>query len=671
MNTKHLHLSQFLSLLILLSSFSAYAADETSQSDTISHSLDEITVVSFYRANLRSGTTLSRDEITTQNRGQEPTSVIARMPSVFSYSDTGNEYGYSYIRIRGMDQSRINITLDGMPLNDGEDMGVYFSNFPDFLSSMHSIKVENNTSIANNGVAGYAGSVNFESVNLKSDTTSSAYAGYGSFNTLKLSAEYNTGLKGKFAGHFKVSHQQSDGYRHHAYNNAQSAFVKLGYFFNSRHRIDLLSFVGQSRNGMAWVGSSAQDIALDPRSNGCSEAEKDHYIQNINKLQYCGILSDIVTLTASAYYNFADGYYTFDLDNYMRNVYDTNWAETGEIDKYYQRFHYIGGNIAPKFYLYPFEVTAGINASTFNRLHQGTNNLQEGLLWDNTGYKNDISLFVKGSYTYRNLSIGANVQYRHADFDYRGETPFERINWNFLNWSANVRWNINRHNSLYMSATQTHREPSRSDMFGGEEYFTYLHTTQAERVIDYEAGYNINLQNLTANINLYHMNFSDELILNGAIGPNGQPIHVNAAQSYRSGIEISAEYYPIASLRLTNNSSYSINHVKHEGATFNHVLSPSWIVNQEVGYQIAGFDIGVGMRYRSSIYFDLSNLYLIKPSLRFNISLAYTYRNITAGIYLNNVFNNQSYSNGMLGANGPLYFIDSPRNVFADIRVRF
>ena len=106
MNTRHLTQSKLLSLLIFLSSFSTYAADKTSQPDTISHSLDEITVVSFYRANLRSGTTLSRDEITTQNRGQEPTSVIARMPSVFSYSDTGNEYGYSYIRIRGMDQSQ-------------------------------------------------------------------------------------------------------------------------------------------------------------------------------------------------------------------------------------------------------------------------------------------------------------------------------------------------------------------------------------------------------------------------------------------------------------------------------------------------------------------------------------------------------------------------------------
>ena len=202
-------------------------ATPTTDGDTIAHALDEVSVVSFYRTNLRNtGTTLSRKDITLQNKGQEPSFIIARMPSVFAYSDTGNEYGYSYFRMRGIDQSRINITLDGMPLNDGEDMGVYFSNFPDLLSSMHSIKVENGANIDNNGAAGYAGSVNFESIDLLRDTTSSAYAGYGSFNTLKVGAEYNTGRKGKFAGHFKVTHQQSDGYRENAYNNSQSVFVK-------------------------------------------------------------------------------------------------------------------------------------------------------------------------------------------------------------------------------------------------------------------------------------------------------------------------------------------------------------------------------------------------------------------------------------------------------------
>jgi iron complex outermembrane receptor protein len=124
-------------------------------------------------------------------------------------------------------------------------------------------------------------------------------------------------------------------------------------------------------------------------------------------------------------------------------------------------------------------------------------------------------------------------------------------------------------------------------------------------------------------------------------------------------------------LRLANNSSYSINQVQHEGETLTHILSPTWLVNQEVGYNIAGFDFAVSMRYRSAMYFDLTNLYSITPSLRFNASVAYTYRNITAGVHLNNIFNERSYSNGMMGATAPLYFIDAPRNFWVDVRVRF
>lgn len=664
-------MKRILLLILSLQCIVASLAYDNMASDTLSHALDEISVVSFYRVNLRTGTTLSRDDITIQNKGQEPSFIMARMPSIFAYSDTGNEYGYSYFRMRGMDQSRINITLDGMPLNDGEDMGVYFSNFPDLLSSMHSIKVENGASIANNGAAGYAGSINFESIDLQRDTTSSAYAGYGSFNTLKVGAEYNTGRVGNFAAHVKATHQQSDGFRNHAYNNAQSVFVKLGWYINARHKIDLLSFVGQSRNGMAWIGSTLEEIESNPRANGCSDAEIDHYVQNINKLQYQGSVSDNVIITASAYYNFADGYYTFDVDNYMRRVIDPTWATTGEIDCYDQRFHYIGGNAAAKLYLNKFEVTTGINASTFNRRHVGTNNLQDALLWDNTGYKNDISAFAKGSFKHHNLTLGANLQYRHADFDYKGDRSFDRINWDFINWSGNVRWQFNNRHALYASATQTHREPTRSDMFGGEENYTTLYTTQAESVIDYELGYNITLSNFTTNINLYYMDFDNELVLNGAMGTNGQPIHINAANSYRCGIEFSAEYYPIDNLRLANNSSYSINQVRHQGETLTHILSPTWLVNQEIGYKIAGFDIGASMHYRSMMYFDLTNLYSITPSLRFNASLCYTYRNITAGIYINNIFNERSYSSGMMGATSPLYFIDSPRNFLFDVRVRF
>ena len=167
------------------------------------------------------------------------------------------------------------------------------------------------------------------------------------------------------------------------------------------------------------------------------------------------------------------------------------------------------------------------------------------------------------------------------------------------------------------------------------------------------------------------MTFRNELILNGAIGSNGQPIHVNAARSFRTGVELSAQYYPIENLRIAHNSCFSINRVQDNGMTLHHVLSPTCIVNQEIGYRIAGFDIGATLRYRSMMYFDMANQYSIDPSLRFNLSLTYTYRNMTVGVYVNNLFDERSYSNGMMGAIGPLYFIDSPRNYYVDVRVRF
>ena len=199
------------------------------QDTTSLRHLQEVSIVGFYRVDTNVGDVIDRESLSKLNKGQEPSFMLGLRPSSFAYSDTGNEYGYAYFRIRGMDQTRVNMTMDGMPLNDGEDMGVYFSNYPDMIASMHSVKVENGAGISGNGVAGYAGTIDFESVDLKRDTLSGVYVGYGSFNTFKTSVEYNSGLKGKWAVHLKATLQQSDGFREHAYNNSQSAFVKVGY----------------------------------------------------------------------------------------------------------------------------------------------------------------------------------------------------------------------------------------------------------------------------------------------------------------------------------------------------------------------------------------------------------------------------------------------------------
>lgn len=663
--------NQLIFILFILSSICATAEITFNQDTTSCCNLDEINVVGFYRTDTKIGNIVNRESLLELNKGQEPSFILSKQPSILAYSDTGNEYGYAYFRIRGMDQTRVNMTMDGMPLNEGEDMGVYFSNYPDFIASMHSVKIESGAGITGNGVAGYAGSIDFESVNLRRDTSSSVYVGFGSFNTFKSSVEYNSGIKGKWAVHFKATQQQSDGFREHAYNNSQSAFAKVGYFFNDRHSIDLLSFVGQSRNGQGWIGSSLDEIAVNNRVNGCTDAETDKFMQNINKLQYKGYMSNNVSLTASLYYNWLKGYYYFDVDNFMRKLIDPHWLNTGEIDCYNLRHHMIGGNIATKIYLRDFTLTTGLNASTFNRRHIGTNNLSTDEMWNNKGYKNDVNLFAKGEYRYKGFKVIGNIQYRHADFDYRGDVDFDRVNWDFLNLTGSVAYQINNNHDIYASVTHTHREPTRSDMFGGEENLIDIVTTTPESVIDYEFGCNIFCDKILGNLNLYYMDFSNELILNGEMGPNGLPIRENVEKSYRSGIELNVTYEPINRLIFSNSTSFSVNKIKTDWATLNHTMSPSWLVNQNVDYEFNGFKVGLNMNYRSKMYFELTNSYELESSIRFGVNASYSFNNFIFGVQINNLFNEHSFSNGMIGVDEPLYFIDAPRNFHIDARWKF
>jgi iron complex outermembrane receptor protein len=208
-------------------------------------------------------------------------------------------------------------------------------------------------------------------------------------------------------------------------------------------------------------------------------------------------------------------------------------------------------------------------------------------------------------------------------------------------------------------------------MFGGEESLIEVVTTQAESVIDYELGYNVTSDKFTGNLNLYYMDFSNELILNGEMGTNGLPIRENVEKSYRTGVELSLTFEPVKGLVLSNTTSYSINKVETTSETLSHTMSPAWLVNQSVVYGFKGFEIGLDMKYRSKMYFDLTNLYELESSLRFGANITYTYKDFTFGVHVNNLFNERSFSNGMMGANGPLYFIDAPRNFHIDVRWRF
>ena len=669
-------------LLISLSVF----GDEITPIDT-TLSINEVTVTSLYRNNVNVGYLISTQTLINENHGQEPSNLFKYMPNIFAMSDNGTDFGYGYFRIRGLDQTRINVTLDGMPWNEAEDYGTYFANSPDLMSSLHTIKVERGTSSSNNGTASSGGSINLESVNLLNDTESYGYVGTGSFNTYKTSVVYNSGLIGKSAFHIKATQQQTDGFKDYSFNNSQAFTLKYGYFFNDNHSIDILSLNGRHRNGQGWLGNTKEELEVNKHANGNIKDEDDEWFQSVNKIQYKGILSPNIILTSSAYLQYQKGWYNFDLDNYMIRLVDPTWTPTDILYTYGLKHYLYGGNVAMKYSKDNLSLTLGTNLYWYQREHYMDNRLDEHFknvdsseYYDNTGYKTDFNVFGAVSYTLGNFNFGANIQYRYVDFDYTDHLNSINYNkddfgtvWNFVNYGLNVEYKLNNLNKLYVRYSEVSREPTRTDMFGGNEFFTGdLTTNKSERSYDVEAGYEVNTNKIKANVNLYYMYFKNERVLNGQYGLNGLPLHDTADKSYRIGIETSLDWNFFDNLHYTLNGSLSKNKISSE--TFDdkyHILTPSFTFNNEIYYKGKNFKIGFNNLYHSKMYMDQNNNYEIPEYLTFNVHGSYRFKNIELGARINNIFNRLNYYNANEGATSLLWFRECGTNVFGDIKFFF
>lgn len=658
-------------IIILVTLFITSMLTFANVNDSITYDIDEVTVVDFYNSGFTTNETITKDYLNKKNICQEPSYILAEQPSIMAYSDTGNEFGYAYFRIRGIDQSRINMTLDGMPLNEGEDLGVYFSNIPNMIGSLQSINVQRGATSLQNGTSGYGGSINFESVNLSSPKYANININGGSFGTYSASAEFNSGRFHEYGFYGKVTHKQTDGYRDYASNNSQSAFIKFGYNITPYHSIDILSFNGLSRNGQGWIGNTQNELKTNKRSNGCVESEDDRFIQSINKITYKGLLSDNITLSSSLFYNFLDGWYDFDVDNFNYRMLGEK-TNTSEVLRYKLKHHMIGGNIAMKWYINDFTLTSGVNGSSFNRSHTGLTNLTEdNILYSNKGYKNDINVFVKTEYENNVIHLLGNIQYRHADFDYKGDVPFEKINWDFINYNLGATFKVNSSLNIYTTFAHTNREPTRTDMFGGEDNFIGLITKQHETVDDVEFGVKYFTKKFKINANLFYMDFANELIFNGEMGKNGIMLKNNVNTSRRMGIEVSATYQPLTWLSLTNASSLSKNQIIDDnGEVYNHTMTPNFMMRQSIDVDYDKFACGFVICYRDKMNVDLLETFVLNESIRCNAYVSYSFKYCTIKGEVNNIFNTTTFSNGMKSYTGEnLYFIDAPFNFNIGVNV--
>lgn len=613
---------------------------------------------------------ITKREIDEKSIGQEPSFLLSSTPSVTNYSDAGSGNGYSYFRMRGIDQTRVNISLDGVPLNEPEDQGAYFSNYPDLLNSMSKIQIQRGVGTSKNGVASYAGSVQLFSPNLRDSAFIKAGVSYGSFNSFRIFGEYNSGVKNNKALYIRASEVYSDGYKYRSRNNSQSIFLSSA-LFREKSIWKLNALIGHQQNQLAWLGVSDSLINLDRRNNANS-SENDEFMQSLIQLQNNWNLGQKSKLQTSIYHTFLSGNYDFDFNNFI------GLPSTNELYNYAFQSNLLGFFSNYILTKNNFNWTNGVHANTYARTHIGSEK-SIGKLYENTGYKSELSAFSKIEYELPKYVYLVDLQFRTTTFYYKGFARFEQMNWNFFNPKAGISYLINQQSKIYISVGKTSREATRNDLFYGNDDLPadslgngIINQIPPEEVIDYEFGFHLLKKRFEISTNFYFMDFKNEIVLDGKFGPNGIALTNKVEKSIRAGIEFSTSYQITKYLKLINNSSYNYSEIKQQNTIFSPILTPNLIVNQEVNYQYKKMSATLSVRYQSKSFIDYANTATINDYFLLNCRLSYELKKTNFSLFLNNILNTKYVNQAYIDFDGTRKsFVQAPFNVACSIVHRF
>ncbi|MEO0470765.1 MAG: TonB-dependent receptor [Bacteroidota bacterium] len=604
---------------------------------------------------------LGETELNRLNVGQEPSFLLSQTPSMTVYSDAGSFNGYSYYRLRGIDQTRINMTLDGVPLNEPEDQGVYFSNYPDFLNSVEQLQIQRGVGSSQNGTASYGGSLQFRSPSLFRPKRIEIGANYGSFNSYRLYGEYNSGIHKNKALYVRASHVQSDGYKYRSANRSQSAFFSAGSF-QEKSIWKLTGFVGRQANQLAWLGVSEDQIAIDPRTNANAE-EDDVFAQGLIQLQNMTQLAANTRLHSNVYYNFLDGNYDFDFNNFL------GAPSTEELFNYAFRSHFFGAFSNLSYEKDHLSVVGGIHLNRYQRQHIGSER-SLGELYQNTGFRHSATAFAKMRYQLKRLLLFSDLQYRYSDFSYDGNVSMDALSWHFFNPRLGLTFLLNEQQQLYYSFGRTGREPTRNDMFLGNDDLLsdgtgapILGNTEAEFVNDHELGWRLQKERLQLGANFYFMDFQNEIVLNGQFGPNGLALTSTVDNSYRTGLEFSLDAMATNWLQLHATASLNQSRISQQGIRFSPILTPAAILFQETRIIRSNWEAGLSIRYQSSSWLDFANENQIDGYLLVGLSGQYEWKSFRLGAQINNLLNQQYFNNGYAFDRVRYLFVQAPTNV--------
>jgi Outer membrane receptor proteins, mostly Fe transport len=677
--------------------------------------LDEVQIIST-RATSKTPvafTDVKKEQIKKQNFGLDIPFLLTSTPSVLTTSDAGAGIGYTSIRVRGTDASRINVTANGIPMNDAESHSIFWVNTPDMASSLEDMQIQRGAGTSTNGAGAFGASINMRTQGISSKPYAEVSGSYGSFNTHKETVKVGTGiLKNHWAFDARVSNIGTDGYRDRASADLKSYFLQGGYY-GENTSVKFITFGGDEETYHAWDGISKDDLKNNRKKNPNGEIKKgvyyDNQIDKYKQTHYQLLLDHIFNsqwrMNIALHYTDGNGYY----EEYKNKrtlieyglkpfIVDGKTIEKSNlVHRKLVESGFGGGIFSFNYKNDRLDAAIGGGANYYENDHYGKviwiDNYIGDLLPDheyyrNTAKKGDGNIYAKAGYDLgKGFNLYADLQYRYITYKIKGINDkwvatedaghLHKLNidekFNFFNPKAGIFWQINRNNTAYASFAVAQKEPTRNNYTDG----IFTKAPKAEKLFDYELGYSYQSSWFTAGVNLYYMDYADQLVLNGKLDEIGEPLSENVKDSYRMGIEVTAGAKIVPWLRWDVNATWSKNRIKNYTAYYSDyyidgdywegfytqtavdmgttpiAFSPSFMAGSLISLDHKGWAASLQSQYVSRQYLDNTgnNANSIDPFFVNNLHAGYTFKlkslkSINVGATVYNLLNEKYETNG-------------------------
>jgi iron complex outermembrane receptor protein len=629
---------------------------------------------------------LSQEALVRSSYGTDLPAALSLTPSVIATNETGIGIGATSIRLRGTDATRINVTINGVAMNNPDSHAMYWYDTPDLISSVGSVQVQRGAGVSTNGSGAFGGAVAMTTDALSPDFGGSASLSYGSYNTNKQSVQISSGLMNKhWVVDARLSHIGSDGYIERGSTDLKSYMAQVGYYGSST-KVKLLSFGGIAKTYLTYNGVTKEDMKLYGRRYHDSgqyvtsdgpfvladgthvdyyDDQTDNYLQINNQLVINHTFNNKWMLNSTLFYTYGYGYYNqyrddADLSEYL------NLGVDGSADLIRHKLmdnHLGGANMSVNYKTRNLDLTFGGSMSYYNSPHWGTLSWVDGVddvggkWYDNDAVKLDGNIFARADWTiYRgfmdnSLHLFGDLQYRYVSYrawgtndnaiSNNGVVTMQPIDvdkqYNFFNPRMGISYIHHNHN-IFASVAMAHREPTRSDFTDRHMFASDDGYPEPERLIDFELGYSYISPRLTLGVNLYYMLYHNQLVATGRVNDGYDSLNVNVDKSYRRGVELMASWKSTKWLTLSGNLTLSQNRIvdyvdELSGSpTYGQNLgdmtisySPSIIGAISADFHVKGFSLIWSTQYVGKQYFTNNEIEALSldPYCVTNVDLGY------------------------------------------------